>query len=548
MSTFTLTPFSFLLSDLSQVETGVAEIFGTTFALADTETITIVDNGDNTFFTSGAAFNDVLRDSVDPDPLTVSRIAFLEFTDVDDEENVFRTAVIVPAASAFTFVLAINEDTGTVRGAMPAGTYKGAVIEDFAETLIYNTAPAPTADSFELAGRQSALTGLSLFADNGAGADADPDGDAFSIVSVNGVALPGGGAVTLASGAAVTVGADGAFTYTRGGAAGVVDSFVYGVQDVFGASGSAAVTVTVGIKLGDASGDVVSTTLDAAAAGPAIALGAGDAISFEGARFGRSAVEVTPGAGGATLTIDGRAVALEGDFTGGDFIVSTGSGATLVEFVGFAPDLADEVAVATADINGVASFDYLTGDGAKSYSAVFQQSVANFANAVGSYVISPDGAISDVKLLFANAKTAANGDVANIGGVADGHVLGFFLIQNGANQIAGLSTSDTFQFTDGAANANVLTSDRADVTLVRNGSAVDVTVLHSIDQLNFDGASQVLSGAVNDGSGRLFVGFEDLTLFQSFDAGDFAYDKSDFDFNDVTMFVQASELAAPFVV
>jgi Ca2+-binding RTX toxin-like protein len=55
--------------------------------------------------------------------------------------------------------------------------------------------------------------GLSLFADNGLGADSDPDGPALSIIAVNGVSANVGTQITLASGALVTINADGSFHY-----------------------------------------------------------------------------------------------------------------------------------------------------------------------------------------------------------------------------------------------------------------------------------------------------------------------------------------------
>src|SRR5262249_34879578 len=60
----------------------------------------------------------------------------------------------------------------------------------------------------------TALAGGSLFGDNGAGADSDPDGGpAFSIISVNGSAASVGSQITLASGAHLTVNANGTFGY-----------------------------------------------------------------------------------------------------------------------------------------------------------------------------------------------------------------------------------------------------------------------------------------------------------------------------------------------
>jgi Ca2+-binding RTX toxin-like protein len=55
--------------------------------------------------------------------------------------------------------------------------------------------------------------GLSLFADNGSGADSDPDGPALSIIAVNGVSAAVGTQITLTSGALLTINADGSFHY-----------------------------------------------------------------------------------------------------------------------------------------------------------------------------------------------------------------------------------------------------------------------------------------------------------------------------------------------
>ncbi len=56
-----------------------------------------------------------------------------------------------------------------------------------------------------------------LFADNGSGADADPDGPSFSIISVNGVPGAVGQQITLSSGAKLTVNANGTFSYDPNG-------------------------------------------------------------------------------------------------------------------------------------------------------------------------------------------------------------------------------------------------------------------------------------------------------------------------------------------
>ena len=56
-------------------------------------------------------------------------------------------------------------------------------------------------------------SGLSLFADNGSGADSDPDGPALQIGAVNGLSANVGDQIALSSGALLTVHADGSFAY-----------------------------------------------------------------------------------------------------------------------------------------------------------------------------------------------------------------------------------------------------------------------------------------------------------------------------------------------
>ncbi|MBS0471020.1 MAG: M10 family metallopeptidase C-terminal domain-containing protein [Proteobacteria bacterium] len=67
-------------------------------------------------------------------------------------------------------------------------------------------------DAFAVAENASIGDGLSLFADNGSGADTDPD-TILHITAVNGVSGNVGHEITLASGALLTVNADGGFTY-----------------------------------------------------------------------------------------------------------------------------------------------------------------------------------------------------------------------------------------------------------------------------------------------------------------------------------------------
>ncbi len=68
-------------------------------------------------------------------------------------------------------------------------------------------------DAFAASASYPVGDGFNLFADNGFGADSDPDGPALRITAVNGIAAGVGHQVTLASGALLTVNADGTFQY-----------------------------------------------------------------------------------------------------------------------------------------------------------------------------------------------------------------------------------------------------------------------------------------------------------------------------------------------
>ncbi|MEM7498869.1 MAG: Ig-like domain-containing protein [Pseudomonadota bacterium] len=110
--------------------------------------------------------------------------------------------------------------------------------------------PVARDDAFGTGARQ-ALSGKVL-ADNGAGADSDPDGGALT---VNALAMPVGAPgmpVTLASGAVVTLSADGGFLYDPAGAFDdlmpgdtATDSFDYSVVDDDGLTDTATVSIDI---------------------------------------------------------------------------------------------------------------------------------------------------------------------------------------------------------------------------------------------------------------------------------------------------------------
>jgi len=117
--------------------------------------------------------------------------------------------------------------------------------------LLFNDAPLAADDAFEV-DEDGVITGANLFADNGEGADTDPDADDLTITEVNGSAANVGGQITLASGALLTVNADGTFDYDQNGAFDLLgpgqtdtDSFTYTIDDGFGATDTATVTITI---------------------------------------------------------------------------------------------------------------------------------------------------------------------------------------------------------------------------------------------------------------------------------------------------------------
>lgn len=113
-----------------------------------------------------------------------------------------------------------------------------------------NTPPDARDDQFSAISEMGILAG-NLLADNGNGADTDPDGDALSVSAVAGVGVETG-FFELASGAIVTFSSEGTFSYDPNGAFDALfdgqtatDSFVYEVSDGQGGFDTATATVTI---------------------------------------------------------------------------------------------------------------------------------------------------------------------------------------------------------------------------------------------------------------------------------------------------------------
>lgn len=139
-----------------------------------------------------------------------------------------------------------------------------------------NDAPAARPDTFST-DEETPLAGLDLFANNGGGADSDPDiSDVPGVTEVNGEAADVGNQITLASGALLTVDADGTADYDPNGvfnglSAGVtaIDSFTYQLSDGNGGTDTATATVIVtGVNDDpDAVNDGLNVAVDATLSG-----------------------------------------------------------------------------------------------------------------------------------------------------------------------------------------------------------------------------------------------------------------------------------------
>lgn len=112
----------------------------------------------------------------------------------------------------------------------------------------------PTAQDDDLGTDEDTMFGGDVKANNGNGADTDPDtGDTLSVVEVNGAAFTPGSPFALPSGALLAMQTNGSFIYNPDGqfeslaaAATASDGFTYGIQDAVGAClQTATVSITI---------------------------------------------------------------------------------------------------------------------------------------------------------------------------------------------------------------------------------------------------------------------------------------------------------------
>ncbi|WP_421996746.1 M10 family metallopeptidase C-terminal domain-containing protein [Reyranella sp.] len=237
-------------------------------------------------------------------------------------------------------------------------------------------------------------------------------------------------------------------------------------------------------------------------------------IDIEGSLIGRSHLQVQHAFGDTTLVLGETEIALEGAFTGGDFMaVARGSGEsshTYVTFETYMPTLYEGVRVASSMINGVANQPFLTGDGSVGFSLKMDAAVSVFNDSLGTYKVRADGTVYGVAMLFSDSHTAAGiGLTTSLGSPADGDRIGFFLVQNGFGQFGNMPNDLSFVTAGGATAANLNGGQPVFLQSASLGLLNDATVFHSFAAFNPGQAEQVLSGVVPGGTAMTF-GFEDL--------------------------------------
>lgn len=278
-----------------------------------------------------------------------------------------------------------------------------------------------------------------------------------------------------------------------------------GNDTIYGGGGSDTIDLgsgadTLGGYWGDMNGDVVT------------GFGSDDRIDITGSLIGRSNFDVVLGVGTATLTAAGSGIQLNGDFSGGDFMVVTrGTGAdahTTVTFENYLPSLREGVSVDPGQINGVANEAFLTGDGFVHFTVDFKSAASGYANTLGTYHVAADGTISDVHILFDNTRDTTSGSV-DLGVPANSVRIGFFLIQDGNGHYGSLPDDLSFRAPGSSAAADLDAGLPPTLTSASLGALTAVPIFHSFSTLNPDDAVQVLSG-VSPGGQQLLIGFEDL--------------------------------------
>ncbi|MHB9881188.1 DUF4114 domain-containing protein [Pacificimonas sp. ICDLI1SI03] len=183
--------------------------------------------------------------------------------------------------------------------------------------------------------------------------------------------------------------------------------------------------------------------------------------------------------------------------------------------------LSDAVRVSEEDINGIEFDEYLSSSNSTAFTLkLASTSVADFSNSLGVYEYNPEGEIIDVRIIAEDVtKVDAPIKLLNLDA---GYSLGFFVIQDGASILdeGDFNGNAAFALVDGSARLAIDGEVRDDVEIFLSHDAA----------YNFDNYVHALSGAADDDSGGLTIGFEDLIRTPE--------NSSDDDFQDVVFTVE----------
>ncbi|SFU17467.1 Ig-like domain-containing protein [Mesorhizobium sp. YR577] len=219
----------------------------------DTATLTITVIG-----TDDAPVSTPIPGQASNDAQAVTLDVSGNFSDPDAGDTLTFTATGLPAG------LTIDPATGVISGTIDRSASASApyaVTVTATDSTGLQTSrnftwavlnPAPVARNDALATTENTALGGSVFADNGNGADSDPDGDPIVVSAVGGSAAGVGAAVTGSNGGTFTINADGIYSFVPGTsfddlAAGQTrtTTVAYTISDGQGGTSTAVVSVTV---------------------------------------------------------------------------------------------------------------------------------------------------------------------------------------------------------------------------------------------------------------------------------------------------------------
>jgi CSLREA domain-containing protein len=145
-----------------------------------------------------------------------------EFQDGDLVSNLSGTQLVLSSANDFyvahdyTYTLTNSQFVFTSVNVIDGGEY-GANVAIVNGALVVHDPDIYGGEDvvvgFAVGLKEGGSFSGDLFADNGNGADSDPDGDAFSVTKINGTAVTDGQIIALPSGALLTIHTDGTFSY-----------------------------------------------------------------------------------------------------------------------------------------------------------------------------------------------------------------------------------------------------------------------------------------------------------------------------------------------